>query len=1368
MRMRNLLFPFILAGISFSFIKATPIPILAASDTFSDGTGKSFQIDKASTNKYLTMVGDTLKIENEKYLFSGANHNEGAILSTTQKFKNFELELDIKSNIQSSSTTTWIGVTFGYQTPELTTYQSNDLIYFDGSNQYYSPSPISSSALEVGNVTPFSSVVTTYTYKIRAVDGKIRHFFGEKGKELTKIVHASNAYVTNTGDDCYINASHEGKIGVTITTMECNFYVSKFKVINLDHLDDPEADQIEDTTSIKEFHFDRLGNPIKGYISSSNSIDPTYHIKSDETGGKVTLDENSGEFVFTPGELAPGNYDFIYEIHDALGRVKEGTISFLSRTRLNSPLLKKNTPVTNYTYHFGNLDQDTMPIIGYVAPQASLNTNNQTQYNYIKESGINTVVALNEYAGSSEASAALTYADNAGVNYISRIQMADKANPAGSDLDKYFTNGVFDDYKTHESFAGFFTLDEPLTPEYTGNNNQYNAVAHYFEKMRGTGYINYSNLFPNYAMIPPVPSQGYDYYVQQYINHCHPDYLSYDNYFAQWAFPNVARTDTTGTNGNWFYNLDSIERMASNNEIPFMSFHLSTGHMSYRVPTRADMQWDVNTSLAFGAKGVLYFTYQMPKEWVDGSTDTSSWYSKYGGFVDENGNKTTVFSNGKEINEQVNRMDHVLMNSQRVDLFSIGNSPLPLPSSVRSGNSSREMSNLSSNNDLLVGTFDRNGKTSFYIVNNNLTSSASGTATFINHIEANAYFNNGTYAISGTKFDFSLDAGEAVLLELTNYENDYINIDVPKGCASLDKSEAYYTGGAIKPNVTCKYANDILVENVDYALTYKNNINPGKASVEVSYMGIYKGSETLEFTIKNIDMSKVQASLTVNEYTYTGKEIKPLPVISYESSTLELDKDYSLEYENNIDLGNGKVKIIFNSPYTGSKELSFKITKVPNYISPTPISNLTFNGVLQNLINPGSVSVGGEIKYSLDGSEFSQTIPQGKDAKQYTIYYKVFATDPLYTDSPVYSFNAEISKINAEFINVQSKKYTGSALSPDLPISLDNIEIDKITIRDNKGNIISSAIDEGKYYFTYEILDSTNVNGCKTTIEFNIVKNQEIVSFIKPIANGLTFNNQEQEVAKKGKSENGTLLYSLSLESNFTSEMPKVKNAGVYTLYYKCVSNDPLLYSDSEIFAMSIEIKKAAASYQINQYQEFEYTGGKVCISYPISSTQNVSLISIKNMNNESLSEIKKTGSYIYTFSFEENDNYKGIEVIINVKIKENLLSFAKESGLFVEKTTDDEISKQYYEIKINLMRFSQSDIETFKTDETYSSERELYNKYSRKLGDKKPFENDYSYLTKEVVQTTIDYTGTIVLGCATGSLAILCVVLLILKKKPL
>ncbi|MBE6914239.1 MAG: hypothetical protein E7472_04830 [Ruminococcaceae bacterium] len=63
----------------------------------------------------------------------------------------------------------------------------------------------------------------------------------------------------------------------------------------------------------------------------------------------------------------------------------------------------------------------------------------------------------------------------------------------------------------------------------------------------------------------------------------------------------------------------------------------------------------------------------------------------------------------------------------------------------------------------------------------------------------------------------------------------------------------------------------------------------------------------------------------------------------------------------------------------------------PVYTAPTA-NTLTYNGGAQALVSAGVVTTGGTMRYSLDGTSWSDSVPTGKNAGSYTVYYKIDAT----------------------------------------------------------------------------------------------------------------------------------------------------------------------------------------------------------------------------------------------------------------------------------------------------------------------------------------------------------------------------------------
>ena len=93
---------------------------------------------------------------------------------------------------------------------------------------------------------------------------------------------------------------------------------------------------------------------------------------------------------------------------------------------------------------------------------------------------------------------------------------------------------------------------------------------------------------------------------------------------------------------------------------------------------------------------------------------------------------------------------------------------------------------------------------------------------------------------------------------------------------------------------------------------------------------------------------------------------------------------------------------------TDNKTFKFKINKADgSMVAPAAVNNLVYNGSEQSLVTAGSGT--GTMKYSLDGTNYSTTVPKGKEAKLYTVHYKVEG-DSNHKDTAAASINVEVEK----------------------------------------------------------------------------------------------------------------------------------------------------------------------------------------------------------------------------------------------------------------------------------------------------------------------------------------------------------------------
>ncbi|MDY3918728.1 MAG: leucine-rich repeat protein [Candidatus Limivivens sp.] len=77
------------------------------------------------------------------------------------------------------------------------------------------------------------------------------------------------------------------------------------------------------------------------------------------------------------------------------------------------------------------------------------------------------------------------------------------------------------------------------------------------------------------------------------------------------------------------------------------------------------------------------------------------------------------------------------------------------------------------------------------------------------------------------------------------------NLEIPLSkCTFSTIPDQYYTGKALKPELTITYNGKTLEKDTDYTLTWENNVRPGTAAAVVTGKGIYTGSVRKSFKIK--------------------------------------------------------------------------------------------------------------------------------------------------------------------------------------------------------------------------------------------------------------------------------------------------------------------------------------------------------------------------------------------------------------------------------------------------------------------------------------------------------------------------------------
>ena len=242
----------------------------------------------------------------------------------------------------------------------------------------------------------------------------------------------------------------------------------------------------------------------------------------------------------------------------------------------------------------------------------------------------------------------------------------------------------------------------------------------------------------------------------------------------------------------------------------------------------------------------------------------------------------------------------------------------------------------------------------------------------------------------------------------------------------------------------------------------------------------------------------------------------------------------------------------------------------PDYTAPAAIDGLTYSGSAQALVRAGSTAHG-KLLYSLskDGT-YSETIPTGTDAGEYTVWYKV-AGDSNHKDSQPESVTATIApKTVTATVTVSggSLTYTGDPLKPDVIVKDGDTVISpdeyEVSYKDNVNAGTATVTIKSKAGGNYTVSGSTTFEIGKAASEVRTA----------PGANaGLVYSGGEQTLITAGTALGGKLKYRLGETGEFTAELPKATDAGTYTVY--CMVEGDGNHRDSEVQSLTVTIDKA-------------------------------------------------------------------------------------------------------------------------------------------------------------------------------------------------
>lgn len=439
----------------------------------------------------------------------------------------------------------------------------------------------------------------------------------------------------------------------------------------------------------------------------------------------------------------------------------------------------ESAPTYSFDYIGGT---DVMPLTGYFGPYLSMHSYDGNEfpgtltdefYQAVKDCGINvlTYPQIDYMTAPESTMKMLDLAHKYGIGQC----VFDSNIMNGYDLTKPEVIDYMKEYMTHPAYVGFFLYDEPGNSQMISHRTNLSTLANLSnilnKELDSFSYLNIAG----YSVDENDP-QIYIDFIKEYCETQNQKVLSFDHY---------ADFDTNGVmhQSNYMWNLAVVRQYAAEYNLPFWAYVGAGGQFndaqsyvesSAYYPTENQFYWNVNTNLAFGAKGINYFILAQPYWFAYGAKEGEYDFER-NSIIGAGGNKNQWYYYTQNINKQISAIDEVLMNSANkgvivsVDAktrkrdFSYTTEKYGIDTSVFiEGTSWRELKDISG--EVLVGCFNYQGKTALYVVNYSWDYAQNIDLSFVKDCNVKVIQNAQKSYVKGNSMTLDMAAGEGVLL----------------------------------------------------------------------------------------------------------------------------------------------------------------------------------------------------------------------------------------------------------------------------------------------------------------------------------------------------------------------------------------------------------------------------------------------------------------------------------------------------------------------------------------------------------------------------------------------------------------------------
>ena len=237
---------------------------------------------------------------------------------------------------------------------------------------------------------------------------------------------------------------------------------------------------------------------------------------------------------------------------------------------------------------------------------------------------------------------------------------------------------------------GYLIRDEPSANDFALLRTRVDAL-----RKSSPGKLSYINLFPNYASPAQLGTDTYEEHVSRFVKEVDIDVLSMDYY-------PMFKPDVDGRDG-YCENLEVMRVFSLARGIPFWNFFNTMPFGPHSDPTESQLRWQIYSSLAYGAKGVLYFCYYTP---------FSHEFPKGGAIITRDDRKTRHYYQAQRINHALKNLGPTLMKLTNMAVHRV--KPGDDPASVLKGSPVKQLTP----GNYLVGVFSHEDGRQAVMLNN--------------------------------------------------------------------------------------------------------------------------------------------------------------------------------------------------------------------------------------------------------------------------------------------------------------------------------------------------------------------------------------------------------------------------------------------------------------------------------------------------------------------------------------------------------------------------------------------------------------------------------------------------------------------------